>query len=372
MNSQLPVVATKLIEARASSMRIYVKHDVKDITRTYFEHPIWKAKWSDPVPDMPLDVQLELVNQCNLSCPACPINEMKREKSVLDWNLLRRIVDEAAEEGVCYFTICGIGEASLHPKLFPLLRYIREKRVQPKGLRVLEMLPSVLISNAMWSNKQVDECVENPPDLLSVSLAGLTDKEIVERRAPIDLDRFFHNISRIFNERKVRREVDGAIAPVIHVSTHIFPYEMQDRTDDVEIFLKKWLSISDAVVIKPTMIQGDLTGYGPFLSSNFKKPKEATTLLYPNISKNYFERTAPCFETSRRLSIDSNGDVWCGHHNSEDFGSHLGSAKGKTLRALWHGDKMKRFRDEVRVGVFHRPRCKACGGEIRDLHKSAP
>ncbi len=164
---------------RANAMTIIAKdHRLKDITRVYFNHPAWSMNWGDPVPDMPLDVMIELVNRCNLSCEACPIHYLTREESHLDWETLTRIVDEAAEEGVCYFTVCGLGEAALHPQLFSLLKYIRTKQVVPKGLRTLTMMPSVLISNAMWSDHQVDECIENPPDLLSVSLAGLTDAEI--------------------------------------------------------------------------------------------------------------------------------------------------------------------------------------------------
>src|SRR6266852_1035447 len=188
---------------RANAMTIISKNDcVKDITRVYFNHPAWLMKWGDPVPDMPLDVMVELVNRCNLSCEACPIHYLTRAESYLDWDTLRRIVDEAAEEGVCYFTVCGVGEAALHPDLFRLLRYIRDKQVMPKGLRTLSMMPSVLISNAMWSDKQVDECIEHPPDLLSVSLAGLTDEEIRSRRHPVNLERFWENVARDYRERR--------------------------------------------------------------------------------------------------------------------------------------------------------------------------
>ena len=110
---------------RAGSINIDIKDGTKDVTSLYFNHPVWKAKPTDPVPDMPLDVQIELVNRCNLACASCCINSNSRAKSKLSWDVLKSIVDQAADEGVCYFTICGIGEAILHPKLFDLLKDYR-------------------------------------------------------------------------------------------------------------------------------------------------------------------------------------------------------------------------------------------------------
>jgi MoaA/NifB/PqqE/SkfB family radical SAM enzyme len=349
-------------------MRFLTKGDeIRDITRTYFDHPAWRMQWGDPVPDMPLDVQLEFINRCNLACTACPINHQVRKKSSLTWDLLKRIADEAADEGVCYFTVCGIGEASLHPDLFRFLRYVRDKNVQPRGMRKLSFMPTVLISNAMWSSKQVQECLENPPDLLSLSLAGLTDEEIIDRRRPINLEKFFSTVKNIYENRKVVRGADGGVSPIIHISTHIYPFEMEERVQEIEEFKKKWLGVSDVIVLKPTMVDQHHRDFDRFTSAEVPD-----TLRYTNISAQHFQRTAPCMEVSRRLSLDSDGNVWCGHHNSEDFGTHLGNAYHQTLREIWHGEKMNDFRKQVRAGIFNRPGCKSCGGEIRDWHRDPP
>ena len=142
-------------------------------------------KWGDPVPDMPLDVQIEMINTCNLSCTACTVHRQLRPRSQLTWKILESIVDQLAREGVCYFTICGAGEAAWHPDLFRLLAYIRSKTVPLTRNRRVPVLPSVLVSNGAWTDAQVNQCIENPPDLLSLSLAGLTTCEIEERRRPI-------------------------------------------------------------------------------------------------------------------------------------------------------------------------------------------
>lgn len=333
-------------------MIIIEKDDSVDITRRYFNHPIWKC--NDPTPNMPLDVQLELVNTCNLSCDSCPITYTNRPKSTLSWEILQDIVNQSAMEGVAYFTICGIGEAALHPNLFDLLRHIRLQQVEVEGLRLVPMMPSVLISNAMWSSSQIQQCLNNPPDLLSISLAGLTDEEATKRRHPLNIEKLEKVVSTIYQNRKTKREVDGGTAPTIHISTHIYPNEFKEEKK-LKAFQDRWLPICDAIVIKPTMLDVHLKEYSKFLCSKYR-----------NISKNHYTRTVPCRETSRRLSIASNGDVWCGHHNLEDFGHVLGNVYSQTLRQIWHGETMKQFREGVSNGVFHRPNCQACGGELRD------
>lgn len=356
----LPIIENK---GRGGSMSIFSK-DTPDIMSVYFNHNVWKMKWGDVVPDMPLDVQLEMINRCNLLCDSCPIHKNSRDRSLLSWDVLRRMVDESVDEGVCYFTICGIGEAGLHPDLFRFFRYVRGKDVKPKGMRTLSMMPTVLISNVVWSEQQVQECVENPPDLLSASVAGLLDEEIIERRKPLNLEQFYENLKYIYDNRKVRREEDGGLSPVIHLSTHIYPQEMESRKDDIEAFKEKWFRVCDSVVIKPTMLDEHHLELAEF-SENDK-------IAYTNISATHFERTAPCMETSRRLSVNSDGDVWCGHHNSEDFGELLGNVYSQSLRDIWHSDVMNEFRKETRAGLFTRKGCKMCGGEIRDVHREPP
>lgn len=346
----------------------YKSNDVKDIMQPYFSHPIWEMKPGEPLPDMPLDVQFEFVNRCNLHCSSCSVDHQRRDKAVLDWDVMKRLADEAADEGVCYLTVCGLGEATLHPELFRFFGHVRSKQIEKKGLRVMSYLPTLLISNGMWSSAQIRECLENPPDVISFSLAGLTESEITERRRGIRLDRFRHVLSRLYNERKVVRGPDGGLSPTIHLSTHIYPHEMETRSDEIERFIEDWFEVADIVVIKPTMIHGDLAPAEQFAAHQPLIEKNEQ-LKYDKLDNSVFERTAPCFETSRRLSINSDGDVWCGHHMSEDFGGFLGNVHESTLREIWHGEPMNDFRRAVRAGHFDREACKRCGGEIRDFHR---
>jgi radical SAM protein with 4Fe4S-binding SPASM domain len=257
-----------------------------------------------------------------------------------------------------------MGEATLHPRLFPFLGYVRGKKVAPTKVRQFDFMPSILISNGMWSSAQVQQCIENPPDVLSLSLAGLTDDEFIERRGGISLKQFRKNVERLYNERKVRRAADGGYSPTIHVATHIYPHEMETRAEDIERFKSRWFEVADVVVIKVTVVkQGNNTTFT-------RNPVHSAHLRYNDIGDDHYERSAPCFETSRRLSVNSDGNIWCGHHLSENFGTLLGNIKEQSLRDIWFGDAMNEFRRQVRAGVFNRPGCRSCGGELRDFHRN--
>lgn len=355
---------TMLKKARGGAMAIHYKDGCqKDLINVYLDHPSWRMTSSDPPLEIPLDVQFELINRCNLRCEGCPVNNHTRPPSQLDLSLVKRIIDEAAEIGVCYFTICGIGEASLHPNLFDILHYIRLKKVEPQGNRVLNRMPVILVSNLVWNKQQIQCCLQSPPDILSASLSGLTDDEIKKRRGNLDVNKFVETLKTIYEKRK--QFVDG-IYPSIHVSTHIYPTEFDDK-EAIEAFKDKYSKFSDAIVIKPTILHY----YFQPLERFPNKTKDAA-LEYTSLNGNTFNRKVPCFEPLRRLAIDSDGNAWCGHHNSECFalsGDFLGNVKKQSLMEIWKSETMQKFREEIRNGTFKRVCCQLCGGEIRNWRK---
>ena len=129
--------------------------------------------------------------------------------------------------------------------------------------------------------------------------------------------------------------------------------------------------VCDAVVIKPT-IPDHHQEFDHYFDGSFSGRNSPIRLKYGNISARRYERMAPCMEASRRLCVNSDGNVWCGHHNSEDFGSHLGNIYKQGLREIWHGAEMNEFAEHTRSGRFHRTCCKLCGNEIRETVRDRP
>lgn len=68
---------------------------------------------------------LEYTNRCNMSCAFCPYSYQKRAKGKLDYDLLRRIIDEVAEKKMAsMIEVTGYGEPLMNPDWHRISRYI--------------------------------------------------------------------------------------------------------------------------------------------------------------------------------------------------------------------------------------------------------
>jgi hypothetical protein len=165
-------------------------------------------------------------------------------------------------------------------------------------------------------------------------------------------------VRQLHSNRHVRHPLTDQRLPVIHVSTHIYPDEMVSCANEIRAFVDKFGSVADAVVVKPTMLSARHTAFDHYVGQ------------HEGLSEDRYRRTQPCFETSRRLAVAVNGDVWCGHNLPEDFGEPLGSVHEQSVIDIWRGPRMTKFRTEVRAGRFGLDVCQACGGELREGHVS--
>src|SRR5512133_1068939 len=82
----------------------------------------------------PSYVQIEPVGQCNLACRMCPINfrddaPVSGHTKMMDFDLYCQIVDQFTNLKTLHLQ--GLGEPTLHPRFFDMIRY-----AVGKGIRV--------------------------------------------------------------------------------------------------------------------------------------------------------------------------------------------------------------------------------------------
>jgi MoaA/NifB/PqqE/SkfB family radical SAM enzyme len=70
------------------------------------------------LPKKPYIIDIELTNNCNLSCIFCDRQTMKREKGYMDIGVFKKLADEASKMGVIGFRFIRWGEHYLHPGIF--------------------------------------------------------------------------------------------------------------------------------------------------------------------------------------------------------------------------------------------------------------
>ena len=75
---------------------------------------------------------MEPVSACNFRCPMCfQIDRSFTKKpfmGVMNWDLFKKVVDEANEIGTGAITLASRGEPTMHPKLGEMLKYISTKK----------------------------------------------------------------------------------------------------------------------------------------------------------------------------------------------------------------------------------------------------
>ncbi|MBI5183986.1 MAG: radical SAM protein [Nitrospinae bacterium] len=69
-------------------------------------------------------VHIELTNICNFNCIFCPKSIMTREKGYMRYDLVKRIIDELAENNITEkITFHIMGEPFMHPNIFDAMEY---------------------------------------------------------------------------------------------------------------------------------------------------------------------------------------------------------------------------------------------------------
>lgn len=74
--------------------------------------------------DFPRHLFLETTANCNLSCAYCPREKRKED---MDYDLFKKIVNEASNYGPRSFSLHLFGEPLLYPRIIDAIRYIKSK-----------------------------------------------------------------------------------------------------------------------------------------------------------------------------------------------------------------------------------------------------
>jgi len=70
-------------------------------------------------------VQLDITNACNLTCGMCPIHHVGIEKTHIDYQMFKKIVDKL--DGVKEISLVGLGEPLTHPRIIDAIKYCKSK-----------------------------------------------------------------------------------------------------------------------------------------------------------------------------------------------------------------------------------------------------
>ena len=164
--------------------------------------------------------QVETTTRCNLRCPLCSTHHLKRGYRDSAPRIFREIQEN--NRRLRYICLHLMGEPLLSPFLFEIIRFLKSKGVF-----------TYFATNGMLLEKKAGEILSSGLDKISVSLDGITQKDLGRYRIHSDLQTVLMGIHAL----RAGRKALGLSRPLIQVQTIMFPYN-QPREEEIIAFLK--------------------------------------------------------------------------------------------------------------------------------------
>lgn len=175
---------------------------------------------------MPLHMQFEVANYCNLRCPVCPtgVHAVTRPAAAMDVNLFERVVDEVGPY-LLTASLWAWGEPLLHPELEQILRAIRRHDI------------AILLSTngqRLHDDRVIEALTNQPPTYLIVAIDGITDETNARFRAGARLAPALEGVRRI---AEFKRRT-GAQLPILHMRFIVMKHN-QHEVPQLEEFARR-------------------------------------------------------------------------------------------------------------------------------------
>ena len=172
----------------------------------------------------PLHLDIEVTSACNLKCPFCATTYSKFENGFMEWKTVKKILDEACEEGLyaCKFNFRG--EPLLHKDIGRFISYAKKKGI----IDVFFNTNAVLLTE-----DKAKMLIDSGLDRLTVSFEGF-EKELYEKsRTGAKFEEVVTNVERLRN----MREKAGKAKPKIRIQAVLVP-ELKDCLSEYVSFWK--------------------------------------------------------------------------------------------------------------------------------------
>lgn len=266
----------------------------------WFNYPKWQY-----VNDFPLHVDFEASFRCNLKCPMCfrPYIERK-DWNDMDFNLYKKGIDECAENNLYSIRLNWRGESTVNPQLIDFVAYAKEK-----GIKEV----SFLTNGKLVDKDYAKELIKAGLDYITYSVDSMYEK-YEELRYPIKFDKITQNIRDMY---ELRNKIGNGF-PRVKIQA-IWSY-MKDISEEFYMYFKE---ISDLI--------------------NFNTHDDYSLTFMPQ------NPTLICQYLWQRITITWSGEIpMC--ISDWSLKTNIGDLRNKTIKAVWHSEKMNYYRELHRNG----------------------
>jgi len=279
--------------------------------------------------DFPLSIDFELTNKCNFKCTFCPESFKEYEElgfSFSQLNVLEKIINEVKSSGrkLKKFRFSMMGESLLHPEFDKFLKLA----VDSSFTEHIE----ITTNGSVLSEKKIKTLLKSPPDLLRISIYGLSEDEY---KLTTQKTNMFHKVQKnIKLLRKLRGENNK---PLIYIK-----FFSSDKKN-TETFFQIYSSLADKIESEG---MHSWTG-----SDEFEFP-----LTFTKSNKN---DKMICPFPFYKVVIHSNGEFTfcCVDWKRE---TSVGNIKEKSISELFNGSNARNFRRNIIKGKDLPKPCIGC------------
>jgi len=270
--------------------------------------------------EFPPHLIIEPVSSCNIRCVMCfQVDETFSKNSefmgTMDFDLFKKIIDDASNIGIQAVTFSGRGEPTLNPKFGDMLEYCKDKffdiKVNTNATRLNEELMHKIIQSGVTD--------------LVFSIDSYEKDEYESIRVLGKFDEVQNNIKKF---KKINDSYSNS-----KCSTRVSGVKI-DKKQNIEKFTEYWKDYVDHVVMVEMSERWD-TYYNP----TEKAGKKPCNFLWGEMYVWYDGKCNPC-------------DV--------DYKSELlvGNMTNNSIKEIWNGDLYKKLREHHKSGG--RNKCYPC------------
>lgn len=292
---------------------------------------------------MPLHMQFELTNFCNLKCPICPtgIRAMRRTPQYISPELFARLVGQVGPY-LLTASLWAWGEPNLHPCLQDILRNARKHD-----------FTIFLSTNGqnLDDDRVIQAIIENPPSYLIVAIDGLNDETNSLFRVGARLAPALEGVRKLAELKKERH----AELPVLHMRFIVMKHN-QHQVPELEEFARN--HGFDFLTVRTLSIIDTET---PDAEHQRLIPEEKSLCAYQyaaggRIEKNDFY----CFEPFWFPTVFADGTVVsC----EQDYNAQLPMgmlSECNDFKSIWDSQRAKEVRKQVRDHSGQLSFCRNC------------
>lgn len=265
---------------------------------------------------IPVDrLHIELTNHCNFSCEFCPDSRMARKRGFMEFETLKRVLDEVAGRGLARTVFFHVmGEPLLYPRLAEAVGY-----ADRKGLKTC-----VTTNGSLLTPETLDSLVEAGISRIILSLQTPDERTFGFRGAKgVDFEEYGLRIREVARKVIAQGRIDLSISflssPLRRLIFPVMPeVSIADESGTLRTHLVRWAEF----ILRDTALEGDLEAVRKRLK-RVRSFRETTISIGPNLS----------FMT--RIMGD-----WAVHSIERGVRAKVGFCPGiqENLGILWNGD----------------------------------